>query len=119
MSPHLIRLYLRTNYVVGRGPPIRIGRPAGLLRDAAVLTAANPFSRRRADGWNARMNRALAEAARRLHPVPAEGRLGDWREEGFLIEAPPARVAVLGRRFRQNALVVVRRGQAARLLLLK
>ena len=119
MSPHLRRLYRRTDYVVGIGPPIRIGRRTFLVREGALLTAANPRSRRMPDGWNARMNRALAETARRLLPVPAEGRLGDWREEGFLIEAPVARAAVLGRRFRQNALVVVRRGQRARLLLLE
>ena len=65
------------------------------------------------------MNRALADVARRLAPVPAEGRLGPWRETGFMIEAPPARAAVLARRFRQNAIVVMRSGQPATLLLLK
>ena len=119
MSPHLLRLYRRTDYVVGIGPPLRIGRHAGLTRDAVLLTAANPGSRRMPAGWNTRMNWALAETARRLLPVPAEGRLGEWREEGFLIEAPPAQAAVLGRRFRQNAIVTLRRGQAARLLLLR
>ena len=40
ISPHLLRLYRRTDYVVGLGPPIRIGRPTHLSRGSALLTAA-------------------------------------------------------------------------------
>ena len=119
VSPALMRLYRHTDYVVANRPPIRIGHRAALEHVAVLLTAANPRSRRMPSGWNARMNRALADAARRLNPVPAEGRLRDWREEGFLIEAPPARAATLGRRFRQNAVVVVRRDRPVELKLLR
>ena len=124
LSPALLRLYRRADYVVANRPPMRIGRRAPvagetLAGDAVLLTAANPRSRRMPSGWNARMNRALADAARRLRPLPAEGRLGAWREEGFLLEAAPARAAALGRRFRQNAVVVVKGGQPVRLMLLR
>ena len=117
ITPAMLRFYRRTDYVVGRAPPVRIGARAAI--DGVLVSAANPRSRRMPDGWNARMNRRLGDAARRLGPVPAAGLLGAFREEGFLLEAHAARACVLGRRFRQNALVVLKRGRKARLLLLR
>ena len=61
------------------------------------------------------MDAALRRYVRRLPVVPGEGAARGWREEHLLVVADPRRVAVLGRRFRQAAVVVVRRGQAARL----
>lgn len=117
LSPGLLRFYRRTDYVVGVGPAIRIGR-RGTHR-GILLTAANPGSRRMPSGWNARMNRRLLEAARRLDPVPAHGQFGPWREDGFLLSTSPSRARVLGRRFRQNAMVVLGNDGRAALLLLR
>ncbi len=66
------------------------------------------------------MQAALLAAARRLRIV--HGReiavRGPWWEEHLLILAAPRRLVMLGRRFRQLAIVVVARGQPARLVLL-
>jgi hypothetical protein len=47
------------------------------------------------------------------------GTLGRWREEMLLVALDPARAMVLARRFRQRGIVVVRRGQPARLAILQ
>lgn len=133
-TPALLRAYRRTAYAAG-GAVARIGRRSLALdallarhggRAGAFVGAWNPYSRLMPPGWNRRMGEALRRHARRLPHVPGEGtgqggtaREGTgrvWREEHLLVVADPRRVAVLGRRFRQAALVVARRGQAARLL---
>ena len=68
-------------------------------------------------GWNARMLARLRQAARRLPAAEGFGGDGRWREAHLLLAADPRRVAVLARRFRQAAVVVVRMGQPARLRL--
>ena len=93
-------------------------------RTGGFVTAWNPFSQRRPEKWNRRRQAALLTAARRL-PIahgrgsaPERGQGGSWSEEHLLIAADPRRIAVLGRRFGQHAIVVVARGQPARLRLL-
>ncbi len=70
-------------------------------------------------GWNARMMARLRTAARRLPSAEGEGRARGWAERHLLVAADPRRAAVLARRFRQNAIVVVRTGAPARLVLLR
>ena len=70
------------------------------------------------EGWNARMMARLRTAARRLPTAEGEGRGWGWAERHLLVAADPRRAAVLARRFRQNAMVVVRVGAPARLVLL-
>ena len=70
-------------------------------------------------GWNDRMLARLREAARRLPRAEGSGGDGRWREHHLLIATDPRRLAVLGRRFRQNAIVTVRQGAPARLVLLR
>ncbi len=127
MTPRLHRLYRRTDYVVDGHIHIAIGRASpdtdALLRRmnhrrAALITAANPRSRSMPQAWNRRMTRNLAEAARSRPSRPAEGRLGRWHEAGFLVCGDARLLASLGRRFRQNALVLVEAGRRARLLVL-
>ncbi len=60
----------------------------------------------------------LHEAARRLPVVEGHGRAAGWSERHLLIAGDPRRAAVLARRFRQNAVVVLRAGAPARLLVL-
>ncbi len=126
-GPRLLRLYRRTDYVIEGRVHVAIGRRSGgsdalLLRMGArrgvILTAANPRSRFMADGWNRRMTSTLALGLRGLPSMPAEGRLGGWREAGLLVCGDPRRLARVGRRFRQNALVVVEAGRPARLMVL-
>ncbi len=119
----LERAYRASTYEAA-GAVARIGRrnPAvdALLARLGVgqggfLGAWNPLSRRMPEGWNQRMQARLRLAARRLPAATGSGGAGRWREAHFLLGGDPRRVAVLARRFRQAAFVVVRRGQPARL----
>ena len=123
----LERAYRRSDYAAA-GAVARIGRrnpeiDAWLARVVArrggFVGAWNPLSRRMPRGWNDRMLARLRGAARRL--PQAEGSGGDrhWREQHLLLAGDPRRLAVLARRFRQNAIVTVRRGAPARLVLLR
>lgn len=126
MKPGLHRAYRRTDYEAA-GAIARIGRrsPAvdALLarlgvREGAFVTAWNPFSRAMPWGWNDRMGQRLRDAVRHLPQAEGWGRAqgGGWAEQHVLLGADPRRIAVLARRFRQNAIMVVRRGQPGRLL---
>lgn len=125
-------MYRRIPYGIcplgGRDAPIRIGRrsrqvDALLLacgvRRAGLVTAWNPLGRRQPAGRNRRLQAGLLAAARRLPGRPGWSGTGIWFEEQRLLLADPRRLAVLGRRFRQNAVVLLRRGGEARLLWLR
>jgi hypothetical protein len=62
--------------------------------------------------------RRLADHLRRHRVLPAHGRLRRWHEEQLLVAADRRRLAVLGRRFGQSAIVVLRLRQTVRLVLL-
>jgi len=119
----LERAYRASDYEAA-GVVVRVGRrgPAvdALLarlgvRQGGFLGAWNPLSRRMPAGWNRRMQARLVQAARRLPAAEGWGGTPRWREAHCLFGADPRRLAVLARRFRQAAFVVVRRGQPARL----
>lgn len=119
--------YRGTEYEAA-GAIARVGRRSGgvdaLLvrlgaRQGAFATAWNPFSRARPWGWNDRMFGRFREATRRIPQAEGWGRAPGWGEQHLLLATDPRRVAVLARRFRQNAILVVRRGQPARLVLLR
>lgn len=115
--------YCRTHYEVPGGV-VRIGQRCAAAdrilrrhrcRTAVLITAWNPLSRRKPRGWNDRMQSRLLAAVRR-HPVlPGHGAARRWAEDHLLVLMPPARAGVLARRFRQNAVVVLRAGQPASL----
>jgi glyoxylase-like metal-dependent hydrolase (beta-lactamase superfamily II) len=101
---------------------VRIGRrcaaaDAVLLRHACrtavLITAWNPLSRRKPQGWNDRMQSRLLAAVRRYRVLPSHGGARRWAEDHLLVLMPPARAGVLARRFRQNAVVVLRAGRPA------
>jgi len=99
-----------------RNPPLdailaRLG-----ARRAVMLTACNPRSRRMPSGWNARMMRRLHEKLRRRPVLAAESGAGQWREAQCLVACAPAWGAQVARRFRQNAILCLWRGQPPRLL---
>lgn len=127
MNARLLAAYRRSTYEAA-GAVARIGRrnPAvdALLarlgvRQGGFVTAWNPFSQRRPEGWNARMQRRLVIATRRLPGVAGHGGCGRWQEAHRLIGADPHRLLILARRFRQAAIVTVAHGQPARLRLIR
>lgn len=109
------------------GITVRIGRRSAEMdrlllshrrREAVFITAWNPFSRRMPEGWNRRMQSRLARAASRWTVLPAEGRWRRWCESHILVFAAAAPMAMLARRYRQHAIVIVRIGQQTRLSVL-
>jgi hypothetical protein len=69
-------------------------------------------------GWNQRMQRRLRRHLRRFVVLDAEGSLHGWHEAMLLAGGPPQPVIRLARRFRQSAVVQLRRGTTAQLILL-
>ena len=125
IPPRLLRAYRDTIYRA-EGVDIRVGRRVpdvlfGRLhaRSATFITAWNPLSRRMPDGWNHRMQRRLRERLRRNVAVPPEGALGRWHEAHLLVAGDPRTLVRLARMFRQRGVVVLRRRQRARLVLLR
>jgi hypothetical protein len=121
MSPRLLRAYRDTTYLTA-GITVRIGRrvPDRLFarvdaRVAVLVTAWNPRSRRMPDGWNRRRQRCLRRWLRRFAVLDAEGSLHRWREPMLLVAGDPRPLIRIAARFRQHAVVVLRRGQKARL----
>lgn len=125
MPARLLRAYRRTEYsaagcivLIGRRAPDRLFETIG-SRSAVFITAWNPMSRRMPDGWNQRAQRRLRERLRRFGSVPADGALERWHEAHLLVVVADMRPMVrLGRMFRQRALVVIRRGHTAKLVVL-
>jgi hypothetical protein len=104
---------------------VRIGRRVPAMdkllssagaKQAVFITAYNPFSRVMPPGWNNRMQARLAEALRRYPLLPARGHYRDWSERHLLALADVRVMRRLARRFRQNAIVIVRWRQPVRLL---
>lgn len=123
-TPAVLRAYRASTYVAG-GIEIRIGqRPPPIParwagRSLVLLSACNPGGRRRPDGWNRRRMMALRAALHRVSIAEGEGRLDTWSEPLLLAAMAPRRGIVLARRFGQNAIVVLPRDRAARLVLLQ
>ncbi|GAJ28618.1 DUF3293 domain-containing protein [Acidomonas methanolica] len=118
-TPRLAQAYRATLYAAP-GLRVRIGRrPQGWPlpgREIVLLGACNPGGRLLPPGVNARRMAALRRC---LHDVAwreGEGRLGHWAEPFLAAAMPLARAKSLARRFGQNAVVVLRRGQVARLV---
>ena len=122
-SPAILRAYTMSRYVAG-GVVARVGsRAEGLRPDQAraalvFLGACNPCGRRHPDAWNARMMRQMRSVLRRICFIEATGSLGRWSEDMVMAAMDPRRAAVIARRFRQNAIVVVL-GKRTQLIILK
>lgn len=124
LPPGLLRAYRQTRYAAS-GVVVQIGRRSAAMDTLLVrygvpsavwITAWNPFSRPMPLGWNRRMQARLAERLHRLACLPGSGGFRRWREDHLLVLGPVPPVLGVARRFRQNAVVVVRRGQPARLV---
>jgi hypothetical protein len=125
IPPRLLRTYRQTDYRTC-GFRLRIGHraPDALFARigahvAVLVTAWHPRSRRMPPAWNRRMQRRLRQRLRRFAVVEAQGALRRWCEAMLLVSAEPRPVIRLARQFRQHGVVVLRRGQAARLVLLR
>jgi hypothetical protein len=123
MRPALLTAYRKTCYEAG-GIEVRIGRRSPAMdrlltsygvREAVFITAYNPFSRIMPPGWNQRMQARLAQALRRRRTLPAKGSWRRWSEAHLMVLGDVRPVCRLIGSFRQNAIVVVRRGQPAQL----
>jgi hypothetical protein len=134
VDPDLLAAYVQTTYWVSSQPQpigLRIGQKSALLARLlaarqvsqwAFVTAWNPRSQLRSDWYNiGRENALLREVCRRgLQWLPglAAGDGSDWPAEPAMLvlgmSRPEARR--LGRRFRQNAVVVGERGGVAQLV---
>ena len=126
ISPRILRAFHATEYCVS-GVTIRIGQRCRAMDrllsslgagSGAFLTAWNPGARRHPVQQNLRSDRAMQGWLRRIAALPGIGVASGWHEEHWLLATDPRRAAALGRRFRQAAVVVVRRGQRARLCFL-
>ena len=123
-AEQLLRAYRASCYFAGVHAA-RIGQRAPCLdallrswraREGVFIAAGNPFSRRMAEGWNARRYAALRERLRRLPYVEGRGGAKRWWEAHCFIGISAARGRRLARLFRQNAMVALRRGSEARLI---
>lgn len=123
ISPRLLRAFYATEYRAP-GVTVRIGRRSAAMdrllsslgaQCGIFLTAWNPGARRCPLGGNLRRDRMLQGWLRRIPAMCGIGAAPGWREQHWLLATDPRRAAVLGRRFRQAAVVTVRRGQKARL----
>jgi hypothetical protein len=126
LPPVLLRAYRSTCYRV-EGIEIRIGRRSPgmdeLLRSHAVLqagfvTAYNPYARPMPVGWNQRMQARLRQAVRRYPVLSGSGTWRRWSEAHLIVLGDCRLVRHIARRFRQRAIVIIRRRQPARLVIL-
>jgi hypothetical protein len=127
--------YLATNYWVEDAPGgrfcIRSGEPcpeldrlleASGLSDWAYVTACNPGSELLSEEENAGRTLSLEEGLRGLGYAIFHGRgigtSGDWPPEPSLLILGicPAQARAIGGAFGQNAIIIGRRGQIARLI---
>ncbi len=124
LPDHLASAYGRTRYTVA-GLGLTVGRRSagldGLLagmraREAVLITAWNPASRRMPPQWNARMMAALRLRLASTPSLPATGAGSAWTEDHLLVVGDRRRLAVLARLFGQAAILSLRRGQHVRLL---
>ena len=124
MPPHLTAAFRASRYQAA-GVELRIGRRSravdGLLagmgvREAVLITAANPNGKRAPAARNARRIQHLHAALARRTVYQAESGSGPWLEPQYMVAGKLAWMRQLGRRYRQAALVHLRAGQAPRLL---
>ena len=125
--PRLLAAFHASTYHVGP-LELRIGaRDAAMdrllrqhgVRAATLIGAWNPRSRLHPPGWNRHADRRLRGHLRHRSWIQATGGAGRWWEEHVLLLGDARVALVLARRFRQRAVVVLRRGQRARLVVVR
>jgi len=86
------------------------------VREAIFVGAWNPRGRKVALGINLRMEARLVEFAARPPARRGKGFGPGWSESHLLLGVRKRRGIVIARRFRQAAIVMVRRGQPPKLI---
>jgi hypothetical protein len=137
MQSGLVSAYKATDYVAHGNSwvvVIRIGRHSLVVdrllarmhaRNAAFITAWNPFSRELSveanEYWDRELKRYLSARGFAFVEGEGRGRTGEWPPEpsilAFGISCTEA--SAIGRRYRQNAVVYVSRGRPAELVMLR
>jgi hypothetical protein len=135
LDPGLVDAYRRAQYVVFGEPELIlcIGEPNDALdalldekgaETAAYVTAANPHGRRAGMTENLLAQTAFLEALREAgyacHAGEGRDPTEGWPAEPsvLVVGIPRTEAVVLGRSYKQNAIVFVERGRAPELLLL-
>jgi hypothetical protein len=125
ISTRVLKAYRCSCYEVS-GIKVTIGRRSVAMdsllssygvREAAFITAYNPFSRVMPLGWNQRMHARLAAALRRRRVLAASGSWRSWSEAHLLILGDLGSAYRLVSLYRQNGIVIVRTRQPAWLLI--
>lgn len=137
MQSTLVAAYRATDYMVnGSGGivVIQIGHYSLTVdrllarmhaRNAAFITAWNPFSKRLSFGankhWGCELKRYLSVHGFVFLEGEGRGQTGEWPPEPSILAFGISRTeaSTIGRRFRQNAIVFVRRGRPAELVMLR
>jgi hypothetical protein len=137
MQSDLVSAYRATDYVVhgnGLDVVIRIGYRS-LIRDkllakmnatsGAFITAWNPFSHGLSFAankhWDFDLKRYLSFRGVTFLEGEGRGKIGEWPPEPsvFALGLSRREASAIGRRYRQNAIVYMRRGGAAELVMLR
>ena len=137
MQSGLVLAYRATDYVAHSGSRvfiIRIGHHSlvidGLFtrmnaKSGAFITAWNPFSKSLSLGasefWNRDLKRYLIVRGFSFVDGEGRGRDGEWPPEPsiFAFGISRTEASAIGRRYRQNAIVYVRLGRPAELVMLR
>ena len=137
MQSVLVSAYRATDYVAqGHGctAVVRVGQQSLVVdallarmhvRSGAFITAWNPFSKSLSVGTNEYRDRELKRylSVRGVAFLEGEGRgrTGEWPPEPSILAFGISRTeaSAIGRRYRQNAVVYVRRGRPAELVMLR
>jgi hypothetical protein len=126
MRPMLLNAYRQTSYEAA-GVHVRIGKRSKAAdqllrahgaRSATFITAYNPLSRVMPPEWNHRMQARLHHVLRRRPVLCGHGILRRWSEAHLLVFGDPRPIRRLARLYRQYGIVIVRRLQAARLVII-
>ncbi|CAK7193399.1 hypothetical protein COMNV_01614 [Commensalibacter sp. Nvir] len=80
-----------------------------------MLSAYNPGGRLKPEGWNKRQMGVLADYLVRYEYYEGKGSLNNKSEPLFLVAINPAKAIYLARKFRQNAIVIIRNGRLTKL----
>jgi hypothetical protein len=137
MQSDLVSAYKATDYVAhdnGSAVVIRIGQCSLVVdkclvrmhaRNAAFITAWNPFSSELSfeanNRWNWELKRYLSIRGVSFREGEGRGRTGEWPPEPSVLAFGISRTeaSAIGRRYRQNAIVYVRLGRPAELVMLR
>jgi len=137
MQSTLVSAYKATDYVAngnGRAVVIRIGYHSLVVdklltrmhvSNAAFITAWNPYSNRSSfeanKHWERQLKRYLIVCGVTFLGGEGRGRTGEWPPEPSVLAFGISRTeaSAIGRRYRQNAIVYVRLGRPAELVMLR